>query len=359
MTSIPSWIHALDAKVDPPTWRYLSFFEERILRASGARLCVALSGDTHHYARFEPATAAEPTRLTAGGGGAYLSSTHTVHSDLRLRSLDHDADATVDYALQEVYPPADVSSRLSNGILKLGLLNQQFALLLGAVYVVLGLTMLSTLKAIVGTVYVNATASGFDGFLSAGIGGTTLFVVLVLFGGFYAGTDIVAPALEHRENVVRATKLARFGVAALHALGHLAIATIVLWATAKLVGDHTPWIWVVGLLALFVAGAALGSTLFGAVLLMVHRVRGKKARQAANQVFTGQSIPDYKNLLRMRFHADGGLTIYPLGVERACTAWRFAGDDGPKPRFTPTGAPPVAHAIDVPLRYDATGTRVT
>ncbi|HTN25213.1 MAG TPA: hypothetical protein VL120_14575 [Solirubrobacteraceae bacterium] len=359
MTSIPSWTHALDAKVDPPTWRYLSFFEERIVRASGARLCVALSGDTHHYARFEPATAAEPTRLTAGGGGAYLSATHTLHSELRLRSLDHDAAATVDYALQEVYPPADVSRRLSNGILKLGLLNQQFALLLGAVYVVLGLTMLSALKAIVGTVYVNATAAGFDGFLSAAIGSTTVLVVLVLFGGLYAGTDIVAPALEQREGVVRATKLARFAVAALHTLGHLAIAAVVLWAAAKLVGDHTPVIWITGLLALLVAGAALGSTLFGAVLLLVHRVRGKQARQAANQVFTGQSIPDYKNLLRMRFHADGGLTIYPLGVERACTAWRFAGDDGPTPRFTPSGAPPVAHAIDGPLRYDATGTRVS
>jgi hypothetical protein len=359
MTAIPAWTHALDAKVDPSSWRYLSFFEERIVRASGARLCVALSGDTHHYARFEPATPAEPTRLTAGGGGAYLSGTHTLHPELRLRSLDHDAAATVDYALQEVYPPADVSSRLSNGILKLGLLNQQFALLLGAVYVVLGLTMLSALKALVGTVYVNATGAGFDGFLSASIGGPTMLVVLVLFGGLYAGTDVVAPALEQREGVVRATKLARFAVAALHALGHLAIAAVVLWAAAKLVGDHSLGIWIAGLIALLVAGAALGSTLFGVVLLLVHRVRGKRARQAANQVFTGQSIPDYKNLLRMRFHADGGLTIYPLGVERACTAWRFAGDDGPKPRFTPSGAPPVAHAIDVPLRYDATGTRVS
>ena len=252
-----------------------------------------------------------------------------------------------------------MSSRLSNGILRLGLLNPQFGQLLGALYAVLGLTMLGALNGTGGGLFLTATITGFDGFLSQSIGGTTLLIVLLLFGGLYAGTDIVAPALEQREGVVRATKLAKLGVSLLHTLAHLAIATVVLWAVVKIVGDHAIAIWVAGVIALFVAGAALGSTLFAAVLLLVHRVRGPRAREAANQVFTGQSIPDYKNLLRMRFHADGGLTIYPLGVERACDAWRFAGDDGPKPRFAPTGAPPVAHAIDVPLRYDASGTRVT
>ncbi len=357
LTAKPAWTHALAGKVDPPSWRYLSYFEERIVRKSGARLCVTLTGDTHHYARYEPATPAEPTRVTAGGGGAYLSGTHTLEPDLHLRSLDH--EETVDYALEQVYPPPAQSSRLANGILKIARRNPQFAQLLGALYVLLGVTMLGALNSGTGSLYFNATHNGLHGFLSGAAGGAALLVVLLLFGGTFGATDIVAPALEHRENVVRATKLARFGVALAQAALHLAIAALVVWAVVKIVGDHPLWIWVFGLAALFAAGAALGSTLFGAALLAVHRVRGSKAKEAANQVFTGQSIPDYKNLLRMRFDRDGGLTIYPLGVERACTAWQHVGPDGAKPQFAPSGAPPVAHAIDAPLRYDATGRRVS
>jgi hypothetical protein len=126
----------------------------------------------------------------------------------------------------------------------------------------------------------------------------------------------------------------------------------------KIVGDHPFWIWVVGLAGLFAAGSALGATLFGAVLLAIHRARGVKAWEAANQVFTGQSIPDYKNLLRMRFAPDGSLTIYPLGVDRIGRDWRHVGGDGSEPRFAPTGAPPSAHPIDVPLHYDPSGRRV-
>jgi len=356
LTSIPSWTHALDAKVDPPTWRYLSFFEERIVRASGARLCVALSGDTHHYARFEPASAAEPTRLTAGGGGAYLSGTHTLHPELHLRSLDH--DDSVDYALREVYPPMAVSRRLSTGILRLAPLNPQFAQLLGAIYAVLGLAMLGALNSGPAGLFANATHDGYLGMLSGATGGSTLVLVALLFGGIFAGTDITPPALERRAGVVRATKLAKLGFSLVHAALHVLIASVVLWIVLKVVGDAPGWIWVLSVPALFAAGALLGATLFGAMLFVVHRVRGRRARGAANQVFTGQSIPDYKNLLRMRFDRDGGLTIYPLGVERVCRDWRWAGRDAPGARFVPGGAPPVAHAIDEALRFDAGGRRV-
>jgi hypothetical protein len=359
LTAKPAWVKALPGKVDPPSWRYLSFFEERVVRKSGARLCITLTGDLHHYARYEPASDAEPTRLTAGGGGAYLSGTHTLSPELHVRSLDDDEAQTVTYTREEVYPRAADSSRLANGILGIARRNPQFAQLLGAVYALLGLTMLGALNSGLGSLWFNGTHDGFGGFLSGATGGATLVIVAVLFGGIFGGTDIVAPTLEHRENVVRATKAAKLGVALLHAALHLAIVAVMLWLVLKVVGDHPIWIWVVGLVALFAAGALLGSTLFGAVLLAIHRVRGVKAWEAANQVFTAQSIPDYKNLLRMRFGADGSLTIYPLGVERACRDWRYPGPDGTKAQIVPAGAPPVAHAIDVALRYDATGRRVT
>jgi len=117
------------------------------------------------------------------------------------------------------------------------------------------------------------------------------------------------------------------------------------------------WIWALGLVALFAAGAALGATVFGCFLLAVHRVRGSKSWETANQIFTAQSIPDYKNLVRMRFAADGSLTLYPLGCDRVGRAWDYTPEQAPGPKFSPRGAAPAAHAIDVPLGFDRTGRR--
>jgi hypothetical protein len=125
----------------------------------------------------------------------------------------------------------------------------------------------------------------------------------------------------------------------------------------KLVGDHPLTIWALGVVVLLVVGGLIGATIFGAFLLAIHRVRGVKAWQNANQIFTGQSIPDYKNLVRMCFAADGSVTLYPLGVDRVGRAWDYTPDRAPAPKFTPRGAAPVVHAIDQPLRYDATGRR--
>jgi hypothetical protein len=168
----------------------------------------------------------------------------------------------------------------------------------------------------------------------------------------------VPGVLEQKVSVVRATKLAKLAVALLHTAAHLLIASLVLWLVLKLVGDHPLAIWALGLVALFAAGAALGATVFGFFLLAVHKVRGAKAWENANQVFTGQSIPDYKNLVRMRFAPDGSLTLYPLGVDRAGRTWDYTPDQAPAPKFSPRGAAPTAHAIDRPLVFDRSGRRV-
>ncbi|MDP2711095.1 MAG: hypothetical protein Q8O56_07735 [Solirubrobacteraceae bacterium] len=357
LTAKPAWNKALAGLVEPASWRYLSYFEERVVRASGAHLAITMTGDLHHYARYEPRDADAPTRITAGGGGAYLSCTHTLYPELRLRSLDDDASQTVTYAREEVYPRAADSRRLSNGILRLALLNPSFAGLLGALYAVLGIAMLGALNTGAGALFDSATADGFTGFLAASTGGMTLGMVVLLFGAIFGGTDIVPGALERRTAVVRATQLARLVVTALHTAVHLTIAALVLWTGIQIAGDHPLAIWAVGLVALGAAGAALGATVFGAALLAIHKVRGDKAYANANQVFTGQSIEDYKNLVRMRFAADGSLTLYPLGVDRVGRDWDYTPDAAPAPTFAPRGAQPAAQAIDGPLTFDARGRR--
>jgi hypothetical protein len=153
---------------------------------------------------------------------------------------------------------------------------------------------------------------------------------------------------------------ARFAVALAQTVVHLLLAAVVIWLAAEIAGGA--WhvglgVWLLGLAAALLAGATAGTTVFAAFMLLVHKVRGEQAQACANQVFTGQSIGDYKNLLRMHLGADGGLTIHPLGVDAACREWDLAAPE-PAPRFEPRGEPPRMHRIDEVLRFDASGDRV-
>ena len=114
MTAKPSWASAVNGRVEPPSWRYLNFFEERMVRDTGARLVVTLTGDRHHYARYTHGEGADeaPTRITAGGGGAYLSATHTLPERLGLATLPRkDGNAYVGAAVRRRPPRCDLPDR--------------------------------------------------------------------------------------------------------------------------------------------------------------------------------------------------------------------------------------------------------
>jgi len=362
LTAKPSWVKAIPGRVEPTSWHYLSYFEERIVRASGARLVLTLTGDLHHYARYEPAGEGaenEPTRITAGGGGAYLSATHTLKPQLTLRSLDR--DGSVSYTRAKVYPSDDVSRRLSHGILKLARLNPSFAGLFGAVYVLLGIAILGALGADEGNL-VDATREGFSGFLASASGGISILLMILLFCGILAGVDITPQPLEGSGATRRTLWLSRGAVAVAQTAVHVLLAAFVVWAALKLapgIWDAAIVVWIVSLPVLFAVGSAVGATVFAFFLLLVHRWRRSKAPANANQVFAGQSIADYKNMLRMHVRPDGSLTIYPLGVDRIGRDWSYEGNSTSSSRFQPRSTRPAVRPIDAPLHYDATGRRVT
>jgi len=377
LTAKPSWIKAYDGRSEPASWRYLSFFEERLIRDTGARLVMTVTGDQHHYARYEPSAAAAkgadgaPTRITAGGGGAYLSCTHTLAPKLELRSLarrtadgeQHDQPAVTYTREQRIYPSDTDSRALGKGIVGLVTLAPGLAKLIGGIYALLGITILGGLNSGSGSLAANATQDGYVGFLASAAGAMSLVVALVLFGAIFGGTDVQPEPLEPSGGVRLATKLGRFGVALAQTALHLLLATFVLWTVIKLVPeicDASILLWLVGVPALFAAGAAAGTTIFGLFMFAIHRVRGPKAPGNANQVFSGQSIADYKNFLRIRIAPDGGLTVYALGVDRAGRQWDHVGDaDGGGQRFVPRREAPAVHLIDGPVQFDPTGNPVS
>lgn len=356
MTAKPAWVKAVPERAEPASWRYLSYFEERVVRKLGATLPIVMTGDLHHYARYEPVGDPDaPTRITAGGGGAYLSATHTLKDTLDLRSLDR--DTSVAYERAEIYPRDEDSRRLSSGILRLAQLNPSFAALIGGIYVLLALAMLGALNAREGGLLHDV--GGFDGFLSEAAGGMSIVLALALLGGVFGATDIKPDALETEGGKRGATRLAKLVVALVHTLIHLLLAAGLVYLVTTVVSEDVPILaWLLSIALLFAAGSAIGSSVFALVLLAIHKIRGPKAPEAANQVFTGQSIADYKNLVRMRFAADGSVTLHPLGVDRVGRDWRYEGRPQTGARFEPRGAAPQVHPIDVPLRFDATGRRL-
>jgi hypothetical protein len=363
LTAKPSWIAAVPGRVEPPTWKFLNYFEERMVRDRGARLVLTITGDRHHYARYEPdggeGAGDAPTRITAGGGGAYLSATHTLPDELKLKTLPRktvresylDLPALVNRRAA-IYPSAKDSRRLSNGLLKLAALNPAFGRLLGMFYVLVGSAMLSERASGGG-----AASNGFADFLSHAAGGLGVIVLAVLlFGGIYGGVDIKPVGKEP----LMAMSLMRFAAALAQTAVHLVLTGFAIWAATRIaptIWDAKIASWILGLPLAFLAGATVGATVFAAFMLLVHKVRGGKAQACANQVFTGQSIPDYKNLLRMRLGADGRLTIWPLGVDSACTKWDLV-KPAPTARFEPRAAPPAVHPIDQRLEFDAKGNRM-
>lgn len=86
-----------------PTWLYFNTPSERYARANllsiinapirekGAKLCGILSGDTHHYSRYnESEELGDFNLFTAGGGGAYFHGTHQLTDKIAFNWLGRD-----------------------------------------------------------------------------------------------------------------------------------------------------------------------------------------------------------------------------------------------------------------------------
>lgn len=387
MTAKPSWIKAKDGRLEPVSWKYLAFFEDRMIRDREARLAIVLTGDLHHYARYEPdeagAVPEAPTRITAGGGGAYLSATHTLPAALDLQSMARKPNpddparadvpaiprATVRYDLKSIYPTHETSAGLGRGITRLRTLNPEFAQLFGGVYALIAFAMLAALNGAPGPIELTDRVTLF---LAHAFGPLTLLLVAVLFGAAYVAADIKADPTAQPPERPGTYKRLRGLVTAVHGLVHLtAVTAIVLLGITLLglvIGDDGDAFWlllprlgmailVVGLA--FAAGRFLGTAVWAQFMLGVHRRRAEKAPNNANEVFTGQSIVDHKNFLRMRFDRRGGLTIFPLGVDAICKTWDHQPEPGAGSRFAPRDrVGPRVKLVDGPLRYDAAGNRV-
>jgi hypothetical protein len=303
MTGKPSWTKGMR---DDPSYKNLAYFEDEMLKGTGATLAVVVSGDLHHYARYAD-DAGKRHRLTSGGGGAYLYPTHHLPDPLRLD--EHTGEMV--YGLRAAYPARAAAARMRWGALwRLASRNRRFLLVIFGLYLLLSLLLQVPARQAI--VRQDLGLGDFGGVWwwdvvvsrSAVFAALVIVPLLVLFAAGRGLWQKLPPGL-------------------LHAAGHLGLVTAAVAATACVLDGTWPARFGVVIAAIAAAVATLpGTALFGLYLALGDLVYGRagdrfeEARgRFGNEAFSCQGIEDYKNFLR--FHiGPHGLTIYPIGLDR-------------------------------------------
>jgi hypothetical protein len=138
-TAEPSWVAVSTGKRDG--YRNLVFIESKAL-ARGARVVLVLTGDSHHYARYEEPDSGRQY-VTAGGGGAFLHGTHTLPSEIPLRGLGLAASAARQLVRHATFPSPEESLAQVGQLLKFSLKNRAFALLWSVLWLLSGWCLFS------------------------------------------------------------------------------------------------------------------------------------------------------------------------------------------------------------------------
>ncbi|HYY12182.1 MAG TPA: hypothetical protein VE781_14695 [Kineosporiaceae bacterium] len=362
----PTWVGTAH---DGDAFNALHYFEREVVeqfrdletgevRPTGARVRLWLTGDLHHYARYEeqPAPGEPPLPegaarqfVTCGLGGAYLLDTHRLPDELVLpspasRMVDHAAPAR--FSLRSPWPTKERSRLLVGGLLAgpprgLPFRNPGFWRLAGGLQAALLLVLLFTLGLEQGR---NLTAV-----LRAGVAADVLwFAVQVLAWAAALWVLLwLRPVMSMR--LPRPPSEAFWGVLAQVVLGLAGMAVLV----------AVPWPaglpdWVVLGLAVL---ATVSVTGLAASYVFAAYVALSRLPLVQGWQLSAQALEDWKGFLRMRIDAGGRLTVYPVVVDRVCHDWELdppGGLDGPAGSVRPVPAKglPRPHLVEPPIVLD-------
>ncbi|MGI8684944.1 MAG: metallophosphoesterase [Acidimicrobiales bacterium] len=334
----PNWVTANEDK--PDAYDTLDYFQRIAIEPFQAEVRLNLTGDTHHYARYQE-TGGDAQLITAGGGGAFLSDSHHLPEHLLLPPPDSPhtgkrPKAPASFDLKTCYPTKAESRRIALGAVTLARKNPSFVALLAGVYVLYAWTVQSALRRPGQSFSEVMHGLSFTG-IAAGLARSPLALVVtaVLVLGLAGFTKATS-------------KAKKYLLGGAHALVHLvAVVAVVRVVDQVLDGLHgLPYL--AGYLALVgVAGGLIGSLVMAAYLYLADRFFNCNA----NELFAAQRIEDKKNFLRLHIDPSGLLTVYPVKVDRVPTKWRLrtGGRDG-DPWFEADGNPPRPALIEEPIR---------
>ncbi|WAH98338.1 hypothetical protein [Arthrobacter sp. MMS18-M83] len=382
----PYWVYS-----DSPSasaFRQVNFFEQDYLRRrfnpttgrfedTGASVRLWLSGDLHHYSRFEqdvPAygSGAAPEGLrtqlvTCGLGGAYLADTSELPEEIILPTPITSPNVSASLPTPDLgsagrkfsrtpvsYPSCDdgrrMGRRLANPLSPFWLpaRNPGFGPLLGLIHVLFFLAGWTVFSSFRGRSLMD-TLGSLEG---AGLARPLIFGVLgplVLLGALALLWKLFGTS-----SVVRDRKgLVTFLRGVLYQLAAMGVGLVVVAVL------HWPPGWpqflgaLFALAVTFVSGWVLGSEAFALFIL------GTRGGEVATWMMSGQSVEDHKGFLRIHLAPDGALTVYPLAIDEICRDWALeTTSDGVRPvpakGATAAGLPAV-RLLETPISISREG----
>jgi hypothetical protein len=297
----PGWVEAAD---EPQAYDAIDYFARTVIEPTGAEIRLMLSGDLHHYARYQG-----PDRqlITCGGGGAYLYGTHQLPDPIPVpppQSLSRKAKPSKEYRLQATFPSKAASRAYAPGVFtRLLRHNPSFALLQGIIHTLFMLGVADLIGRPSGTAQ------------------HLVSVVVALMGTLILlGTTLFAMPVSRLGR--QRTRHWLFGLG--HGIAQIGLGVAGAYAWSTLPFAH--WVWplpplLAVLLYLPVSGVVATE------LVCLYLLIAAAFRVNFNELYAGQSIVDSKSFLRLHIDADGELTIYPVGVDRVCRQWTVRPDD--------------------------------
>jgi hypothetical protein len=294
----------------------------------GVIIPLVISGDTHHYSRYEGDDGMTQF-VTSGGGGAFLHSTHQLAQTIdvnrpkdgitwmksAVKTLTLGSWKAGDGVAQEAcYPTRAESMDMLRGNFRFPFYNPTFGFVLGAIYWLLGLV---------------AAALPCDVWYVA---------LLVLSGGFYAYT-------KRQEGSGTKVKIVSAVNGIVHTLAMIALAYVFQYVNAAIPDiEHWPrFNFILFAAEMVVLGGFVAAEIFGIYLY----VSSGYLDMNHNDAFSSMRRNTHRNFVRIRV-TEEGLTLYPVGLTHVPRRdeWQKNPGQGPQYVVRPDLAP---HLIEPPI----------
>lgn len=316
-------------------------FERIILDEWGCELPLVISGDLHHYSRYESLSGARQ-RITSGGGGAYLYPTHPLTSPITWGTDAHAEELRAACR----YPSEEVSKSLRWKIPTVTIRNWGFAVMAGVVYLLIATQMRGGVRVGGRTWYQSILEASprdlvaplFNRPLS-GLLVTIMLVALILFA------DARRRPLAIGRIFMGAVHWG-IHVAALVFCTYFALATME--SLAELSPMEQPDLWWRGSAAIVIFGVSMFaySAVAGGFVMAMYLFVAQMCKRHPNEAFAGLGLADYKGFVRMRLSDKGVLSIYSIGID-SVSHWDVS--EMPDGELRLTGQPVVHHCVEGPI----------
>ena len=309
--------------------RDVTDLEREVVMPAGARVSLYLKSGRHYYARYE-GDKGRTQLITAGGGGAFLHPTHDLPEETDPPS-ENGSDV---YRRAAVYPSARWSRRLRKRAWLLPAYNLPLAAALGAIQVLVVFMLSLHLDD-------RHQDVGFADLGRALWESPTAFLLIILIILTFGA-------------MIRLAHDARGLPRLLIGLGHSALQFGGLGAVIVVASELTSSLsGATGLIALLALVWVLGGV--GGVLgVSGYLWATNSLGYHSNEAYAPLHHMDQKNFLRLHIDSSGGLTVYPIGIDRVVRHWEFAPEAEPhEPWLVPAGDGPTPHLIESPVKFPA------